>query len=155
MMMKYVKFVTIVGLFSCLTSLAHANNANIFDSVNDSSWGVDVESPTFGVGDMAKFTCKAPMHINASKEDMRWKAGQADDAKWTAKVISEWKGEGENIGLVIQYDQEARLDLWGNPIVWLFVMPDKDHFYWTLYNKKTGATFGKTRLRFRCKPEYS
>lgn len=56
--------------------------------------------------------------------------------------------------LLIQYDEEWRLTPEGEPVRWMFFMPDKDHFFMARLDWVRDGRFNRTTMRRRC-PESS
>ncbi len=153
---RAAQFLTCLFIAAATTITSYASEVSVFDLVRDSAWAVDVNSKPFGFGDLNKYNCEDPLHIELYNDDTMWKASHSTEKEFSAKIISKWNDKKSNeMGVVIQYADELRVDFFGNPQVWLFVMPDKDHFYWKMYNPKTGASFGKSKMRYRCSADMS
>jgi hypothetical protein len=85
------------------------------------------------------FDCKADaLHIRIERggsgkhiyiSEFRDTDGKVYASRSTVRYVSNLPAFGMG-GIVLQYDDEDRLDDKGRPVQWVLLMPDKDKFYW-------------------------
>lgn len=117
-----------VALAAFLSPAASAGDP--FDAilVIEGSWGWapdEIEDAEFG-------TCeKQPMQIWLTENNTRYHSRiQHSDREYAARFLLQRVTIGDDPGMLIQYEGEARIDDNGDPVAWYLVMPDQDRFYW-------------------------
>lgn len=145
-----------------------ANTPKRFDVLTmvQGIWAIDPET-VGGLPDDNPFRCGVRMErITIDPDAMRYQSeffstisdpdpivpGDAD-AVWSADILHVANDFGDGPAMIIQYDQETRLDPDGDPLGWFLVMTDINHFRWYPMDLDKMRITSMTTGRERCPPE--
>lgn len=102
-------------------------------------WELDPEETE----EPGRFTCSdTPLMISTKERRYLYQQGES---RGEAEILA-----AEDNYIAIRYLDEDRLDDQGNPVVWVMVYPDDDHFYWQRLDWLQQGQGGRTNLRRRC-----
>ena len=144
---------TIAITIFLMTSIAcvkqSENVSERLNRLNNTYWSVDPESETTNIGEKALYDCDNPMKLTIS-ENAKQMTVRVNSNAVKANILNSGFLVSGPFTVLIQYENEKRLDPTGEPLQWMIVMPDETSFYWKVKPQDSDMAYGKSLLRQKC-----